>query len=1211
MKQTIGVLLVLILASGVAYVTLQDQGLKIRVDNDKSTFYVFNEDTHRWNVGGREYNKLLRGNTLQYRDLQKGIIIDTNINEVDETVTIRRFTPYKYGAEIIDTWFFAGNITNVEQVPTYHTVEVFNGTGLYYKYEVRDLTYDGDTFKLDGKQTSMNFGKNMKVSWWEGYRLGWIYSSGSMYVKSEKITSDYVKFNVRLFDPLGATVAVDTFEDGNINANPVWNGGTGYFSAQTDTVAVGSYSALFNTSGRGTSAYVDTTFTQVEPSNISFWARTGNVTRDVTYIISDNSNHKLMWMNFDGYEEATANISVLNSGSLLELAPIVVDAWYFMELKNIDYTAQTYDIYINDSLKASDVIFSSSNPNTRADGFYRFQMDLMAGGYGLGYLDDIKYTLREVTTTNLYLNGVSSDRYNEHGSVVEIKANATNSTGSLITDFTSTDFCLTIDAVGFGTDYLCDTNTDGVIEYNWTSFASLDELNDSSTEKNITYYSDAAENQTIYLQYNKYDNVINASCNLTGFETNGSYPNTVKIYINETLSNEFVSELKISGGSYSLDEFNDSTTEINVTFSTAGSDIVYVELPQSATITSAYINMTGFNISKEVTQLDSSSSFNIDYITNDNKTSYASISRYADLSSVYLNVSGSNIFDETFENLDDWTLYGNSSCNTRCAKIVSNQLYINETSVGDTGDKQDVYVYIDNPSEQRSEEQYFEFDVMVDTNKTDGGSTSDTAFQFNIMPDNTNVLNPWAGIDFYYNGSMRIHYYDGGINYHYLAQTWAEDAWYSIKLYYHLDGTQGKMDVWINDTNKGTDLTLGSNWASSRDVWGYVFGVAAGQMTAGGEVYVDNFEVYNGTSNYIYIDGGSSGTYEWNYSQELNDSITQKTSDIKNGMQTEVDSCTSNDCDISILFNGTRGHILVDDINITYIKNPENPYIDVSSDYDKDWEFSGEFNQSNNRTSDLSSEIQDYLDNVCTPDDSGLCEVPIVVGSDSNSVVGLSDLEVNYTVTFNPVSLDEDLIQTYLDNSVAGDVNVPITFESQANGTIQIDDIKSYYYGSDNVTITASFSQNENYTSSSDTQDAMVVYSNISIEKAYEYMEWFPDSLTEENVTPYRQSDDTPYWNITPDAYDQKFNISIYLNETLPSCINMTLSTDSSKDNGTLISISDYQYITDMNITGSGDYNGIWFWVDLVACNRTELEALVMANISYDCCCADCVNCGW
>lgn len=198
-KYIVGFLIVTILATA-SYFMLPGK-VKFRVDNDKSTIYVFNENS-RWIAAGREYSKLLDGNRKMLRSLVK-IKRETIIDNESKTVIETRTTPYIRGPVIKETWHYDGNINDVNFVPIYHKIEVYNATGKYFKYEVRDLYYSGDTFKLDGNQVSMEFNRNIKVTWWEGYNLGWVYKSGSMYVKSKKLESDYEVFYVRLFDPQG------------------------------------------------------------------------------------------------------------------------------------------------------------------------------------------------------------------------------------------------------------------------------------------------------------------------------------------------------------------------------------------------------------------------------------------------------------------------------------------------------------------------------------------------------------------------------------------------------------------------------------------------------------------------------------------------------------------------------------------------------------------------------------------------------------------------------------------------------------------------------------------------------------------------------------------------------------------------------------------------------------------------------------------------
>ena len=200
---TIGSLLLLIVSSLIVYISMGDD-VKLRVDADKSTFYIKLQDSDgnpvgRWLVSGREYNKLMDGSSLMYRDVSN-IKVDTIIDDVLNTVTIKRTTPYIRGPVIVDTYFFDGNIADVKLFPISHTIEVFNASGKFYRYELKDLDYSGDTLKLSG-EIELNFGMNMKVELEPNYRWGWIYSYGGVRVQYS-IPSDYEIYNIRFFDPV-------------------------------------------------------------------------------------------------------------------------------------------------------------------------------------------------------------------------------------------------------------------------------------------------------------------------------------------------------------------------------------------------------------------------------------------------------------------------------------------------------------------------------------------------------------------------------------------------------------------------------------------------------------------------------------------------------------------------------------------------------------------------------------------------------------------------------------------------------------------------------------------------------------------------------------------------------------------------------------------------------------------------------------------------
>ena len=98
-------------------------------------------------------------------------------------------------------------------------------------------------------------------------------------------------------------------------------------------------------------------------------------------------------------------------------------------------------------------------------------------------------------------------------------------------------------------------------------------------------------NHTIYVNQHQYDEIINASMNISGYVTNGSYPTGLKIYINNTLSNDLG---LIYNENIILDTLNDSSTSKNLTFSKSETKIERLKIPKNAQVSSAYINLSGF-----------------------------------------------------------------------------------------------------------------------------------------------------------------------------------------------------------------------------------------------------------------------------------------------------------------------------------------------------------------------------------------------------------------------------------------------------------------------------------------------------------------------------------------------------------------------------------------------------------------------------------------
>lgn len=278
------------------------------------------------------------------------------------------------------------------------------------------------------------------------------------------------------------------------------------------------------------------------------------------------------------------------------------------------------------------------------------------------------------------------------------------------------------------------------------------------------------------------------------------------------------------------------------------------------------------------------------------------------------------------------------------------------------------------------------------------------------------------------------------------------------------------------------------------------------------------------------------------------------------------------------------------------------PWIKLGSlNGSKDFEFIGVYNQTNT-TKNLSTEVNDFL-STCTADSDGFCDMPINVYSATPGFIEISNMSFNYTDENNPVTINLNLSQTFLNNSF-NYTNLPITFKSSSNGTLVIDDLKFDFRGGNDtfkvLAHTPDYSSNQSY-------NITYYFSDwgFAFPKYVEYLEFIPRSRDDKNVTPYKQNSFTPIFNITSQSYGAKnFNYSIYINESF-SCVNMTANNYFNKTDGDFL-----QNSTWVNITEDAAYmseTDIWLWADY-DCNFTEWR-IWQPLISLRACCTDCDVC--
>ena len=110
---------------------------------------------------------------------------------------------------------------------------------------------------------------------------------------------------------------------------------------------------------------------------------------------------------------------------------------------------------------------------------------------------------------------------------------------------------------------------------------------------------------------------------------------------------------------------------------------------------------------------------------------------------------------------------------------------------------------------------------------------------------------------------------------------------------------------------------------------------------------------------------------------------------------------------------------------------------------------------------------------------------------------------------------------------------------------LTINGLQQDFYGSWNYTVFARFGDILRQ------QIVQVFYSdfNITHPSKYAYYDVFPSSGNQTNLTPYLQSDSTPIWNFTNQAYDEVIDIYVRTNASLNACMNITFGNNSNRSN--------------------------------------------------------------
>ena len=305
----------------------------------------------------------------------------------------------------------------------------------------------------------------------------------------------------------------------------------------------------------------------------------------------------------------------------------------------------------------------------------------------------------------------------------------------------------------------------------------------------------------------------------------------------------------------------------------------------------------------------------------------------------------------------------------------------------------------------------------------------------------------------------------------------------------------------------------------------------------------------------------------------------------------------------------------------------KNISVDSGSDGDTDWNFEDVLNSTTSpRIVNVSlDDFTTYKSKNCNY--TTTCQYPLSISIKTAGVLSIDEINltqriINEDNTTGEINLTNLTILDRITNW-----NWTVNF---INGVIGFYDLDVEFYGSQNKTLLLNLYENATATLMANTTRNLTlqIYHskfNASFPRGISYYNVFPASKDSKNVTPFKQENRTPIWNITTFAYDRGLDIYARLNNSI-NCTtgnqggaNVTYSNSTSKDDGVILNTSLKFMLTNIskepftltqtnqtiNITLNGSTsNSTFIRIDIIdeqfgIRNNTNESFIIKRNIDY------------
>lgn len=1027
------------------------------------------------------------------------------------------------------------------------------------------------------------------------------------------------------------------------NEEIIWTGPSGTFKAGADVVGFGDTALLMaednNTaSPKPLNLYILNSSDWINFDYYMEFNESG-VWYPLHHDMIKNDSHHIIYVYTGWYDTAASN----EDAGKWAFAGYMKVNWYIGE-KNVSYTLGSE---INLTAGAYRSPKDMGDVTTWTWSNFTWQNSSVPGGTIVGwriyYNDtngyengtDIKaFTVQAAAVTiSSYLNGTGASKYYERG----YPANITGLT-------TSGTVCLSLE--GYLDNFACGTNR---IEYDWIARSVESKFNDTSTIENLT------SNTTVYIQFNNESIVfINTTWNLTGYDTS-SYPEDVEIYIGyvdgRNGTTTFVNSSGNSSATYPIDKddvgnsfnisenyyvqnisifiknntgcANDVLTLSIRNWTSTGTGMSYIANSSRGGTALGVWNWVNFSFNNTFLKKDTNYTFTVRTDCPDNTIDYLI---YFDDANPYANGELLDPYGGGWDGNEDllFTIYymstntsDNYLSNSLPGKFYSNYIQLDELNNTNTAenitfdDAGSEFIYFELP--RRANITYAKLNltgyaVEEGNNRTFFNLQAANLYPFGIVRNRTNI---WI-LDHMLSDLFR---YDIDGNFEgqtSIAMTYPRGITMNDTFFFITDYVNEKINLFDhNGTDSGIAWnTAGNDNPRAIDTNGTHFFVS--------HYGTGNITIYDNNGNFtswLNLTASRTGnafiygvtiddTYLWAsdyidekvYKYYLNGTYVSNFSVNQFTTSFEVYGLEQ---DGKYFYSVNRGGGYRRVYKYWMELYPNNSYLNVGNDIDIDWNCTTELNESvsPNQTVDLSSEFSDYLwSSDCT---ELTCDVPVVLHSDTVGIINISAIDIRYNP--NPINLNKTLIRDYL---TVDSAEVPFKITASNWGTLQIDDLNFSYYGSQNYTV---FAHTSDYSTNSTKYTLSVVYSNFSATLPSSFMTepiFLPNTNNSRNVSCWGQDSTTPAYNITNDAYDRPFNLSVRVNQSLDSCMNMTAGDSDTAYNISMVNTTHQVLFESLTYQ---EERGIWLKMNYYNCNHSTMYRDWWIEITS--CCDICSPC--